>query len=147
MTPTDAALSDALATPLIDHHCHGVSPKALDFTSFQALFSESYRPPPKGTTEFQKPLGLAIRRFCASLLDLEPSCPAETYVERRLALGAEEVNKRFLRGEIARRVSLKFAPDIRFRIDESFDEAERIDRLLRAPQVRRDLDDDSGGHE
>lgn len=82
--------------PLIDHHCHGVSPAELDFAGFQALFSESYRPPPAGTTEFQKPLGLAIRRFCAPLLDLEPSCPAETYVERRQALGAAEVNKRML---------------------------------------------------
>ncbi|MEA2782476.1 MAG: uncharacterized protein QOK29_4020 [Rhodospirillaceae bacterium] len=82
--------------PLIDHHCHGVSPAELDFAGFQALFSESYRPPPAGTTEFQKPLGLAIRRFCAPLLDLEPSCPAETYVGRRQALGAAEVNKRML---------------------------------------------------
>ena len=86
-----------LALPMIDHHCHGVSPAELDFAAFQALFSESYRPAPAGTTEFQKPLGLAIRRWCAPVLDLEPSCPAETYVERRLALGAAEVNKRFLR--------------------------------------------------
>jgi predicted TIM-barrel fold metal-dependent hydrolase len=97
MTHTDA-LAGAIATPLIDHHCHGVSPADLDFTRFQALFSESYRPPAPGTTEFQKPLGLAIRRFCAPVLDLEPSCPAEAYVERRQALGAAEVNKRFLRG-------------------------------------------------
>jgi predicted TIM-barrel fold metal-dependent hydrolase len=97
MTSIDAALTGSLETPLIDHHCHGVSPSALDFAGFQALFSESYRPPPPGTTEFQKPLGLAIRRFCAPLLDLEPSCTAEAYVERRLALGTDEVNKRFLR--------------------------------------------------
>jgi ribosome-binding factor A len=50
-------------------------------------------------------------------------------------------NKRFLRGEIARRVNLKFAPDIRFRIDERFDEAERIEKLLRTPRVQRDLDE------
>jgi ribosome-binding factor A len=54
-------------------------------------------------------------------------------------LAALERNKRYLRGEIARRVNLKFAPDIRFRIDEGFDEAERIERLLRSPQVKRDL--------
>ncbi len=83
--------------PLIDHHCHGVSPADLDFAGFQALFSESYRPPPEGTTEFQKPLGLAIRRFCAPLLDLEPSISGEAYVERRRVLGAAEVNRRFLR--------------------------------------------------
>ena len=55
-------------------------------------------------------------------------------------LAALERNKRFLRGEIARRVNLKFAPDIRFRIDERFDEAERIEKLLRTPAVQRDLD-------
>jgi ribosome-binding factor A len=54
-------------------------------------------------------------------------------------LAALERNK-FLRGEIAHRVNLKFAPEIRFRIDERFDEAERIEKLLRTPAVRRDLD-------
>ena len=49
-------------------------------------------------------------------------------------------NKRYVRGEIARRVNLKFAPEIRFRVDERFDEAERIEKLLRTPQVQRDLD-------
>ncbi len=82
--------------PLIDHHCHGVSPAELDWKGFQAMFSESYLPPPPGTTEFQKPLGLMIRRFCAPLLDLEPLASGETYVERRLQLGAAEVNRRLL---------------------------------------------------
>lgn len=47
---------------------------------------------------------------------------------------------RFLRGELARRVDLKYMPDLTFRLDESFDEAERIDALLRSPTVSRDLD-------
>jgi ribosome-binding factor A len=51
-------------------------------------------------------------------------------------------NKRFVRGEIGRRVNLKFAPEIRFRVDERFDEAERIEKLLRTPAVQRDLDGD-----
>jgi ribosome-binding factor A len=54
-------------------------------------------------------------------------------------VAALERNKKFLRGETARRVNLKFAPDIRFRIDERFDEAERIEKLLRTPAVQRDL--------
>ncbi len=54
-------------------------------------------------------------------------------------LAALEKHRRFLRGEIARRVNLKYAPDIRFRRDETFDEAERIDRLLHSPEVARDL--------
>ena len=49
-------------------------------------------------------------------------------------------NKKFLRSEIAQRVNLKFAPDVRFRADERFDEAERIEKLLRTPAVQRDLD-------
>jgi ribosome-binding factor A len=52
---------------------------------------------------------------------------------------ALERNKRYVRGEIARRVNLKFAPEIRFRLDERFDEAERIEKLLRTPVVQRDL--------
>ena len=90
-------IESALTLPLIDHHCHGVSPAELDWRQFQALFSESYRPPPPGTNEFQKPLGLAIRAFCAPLLDLEPHALGEAYVERRLALGAAEVNRRLMR--------------------------------------------------
>jgi ribosome-binding factor A len=54
-------------------------------------------------------------------------------------VAALERNKRYLRGEIGRRVNLKFAPDIRFRADERFDEAERIEKLLRTPEVQRDL--------
>src|ERR1700750_2443208 len=49
-------------------------------------------------------------------------------------------NKKFLRGEIAHRVNLKFAPEIRFRADDRFDEAERIEKILRTPEVRRDLE-------
>lgn len=56
-------------------------------------------------------------------------------------LAALERNKRFLRGEVARGVNLKFAPEIQFRADERFDEAERIEKLLRTPRVRRDLED------
>ena len=59
-------------------------------------------------------------------------------------LEALERNKRFLRGEIARHVNLKFAPDIRFRVDERFAEAERIEKLLRTPAVQRDLKRDEG---
>jgi ribosome-binding factor A len=55
-------------------------------------------------------------------------------------MAALERNKRYLRREIARHVNLKFAPDIRFRIDERFEEAERIEKLLRTPAVQRDLD-------
>jgi len=59
-------------------------------------------------------------------------------------LAAFERHKKFLRAEIAHRINLKFAPDIRFRVDERFAEAERIDKLLRSPAVKRDLDGEGG---
>src|SRR5947209_15591060 len=57
-------------------------------------------------------------------------------------IAALEHNKKFLRGEVARRVNLKFAPELRFRVDEQFDEAERIEKLLRTPAVQKDLEQD-----
>ena len=62
--------------------------------------------------------------------------------DEQAVIEALDRNKRYVRGEIARRVNLKFAPDIRFRIDERFDEAERITKLLQTPKVQRDLKDD-----
>jgi len=53
-------------------------------------------------------------------------------------LAALDRHKKVLRQEVARRVNLKFAPELRFRRDESFDEAARIDALLRSEKVRRD---------
>ncbi len=55
-------------------------------------------------------------------------------------LQALERNKKHLRQEVAQRVNLKFAPDLRFRRDETFDEAQRIDALLRSERVRRDVE-------
>ncbi|MGI9421906.1 MAG: 30S ribosome-binding factor RbfA [Hyphomicrobiaceae bacterium] len=51
-------------------------------------------------------------------------------------------NKKFIRSEIARAVALKYAPDVRFRPDESFDEALRIEALLNSPKVRQDIERD-----
>lgn len=53
-----------------------------------------------------------------------------------------EKHKRFLRGEVAKRVSLKFMPELRFKQDTSFATSARIDELLASPAVARDLDDD-----
>jgi ribosome-binding factor A len=54
-------------------------------------------------------------------------------------LEALERNRKLLRAEVARRVNLRFAPDLRFRRDATFDEAQRIDALLRSDKVRRDV--------
>ena len=54
-------------------------------------------------------------------------------------IAALERNKRYIRGEIAHAVNLKFAPDLRFRFDDTFDESARIDALLDSPKVKQDI--------
>jgi ribosome-binding factor A len=62
-------------------------------------------------------------------------------------VAALEHNKKYIRGEVAHAINLKFAPDLRFRVDDRFAEAERIDKLLRSPEVKRDLIKDESGDE
>lgn len=54
-------------------------------------------------------------------------------------LEALDRHKRYIRGEVAHALNLKFAPELRFRFDETFDEGARIDALLDSPVVRRDI--------
>jgi ribosome-binding factor A len=54
-------------------------------------------------------------------------------------IGALDRNKKALRALIAHRVNLKYAPDVRFVVDESFAAQSRIDALLKSPEVARDL--------
>lgn len=56
-------------------------------------------------------------------------------------LKALRTNTAFFQKEVAQRLGLKFAPRLNFQPDESFDEAERIERLLGDPKVARDLGD------
>lgn len=82
--------------PLIDHHCHGLVPSNLSRGAFEKLISESFVPAPNGTSHFDAPVGLVIRAKCAALLDLDPFPDPNTYLARRAALGAAEVNRRFV---------------------------------------------------
>jgi ribosome-binding factor A len=56
-------------------------------------------------------------------------------------LAALKRNAKYLRGEVARSMSTKYTPELKFRLDESYEEASRIDALLRDPKVARDLKD------
>ena len=71
---------------------------------------------------------------------------ATVFVKPLLGADEEDVLKalrkhvRYLRGEVSKRVNTKYAADLKFLADESFDEGSHIDSLLRSPAVRRDLD-------
>jgi ribosome-binding factor A len=70
-------------------------------------------------------------------------------VDEAPVIAALDRHRKVLRQEVARRVNLKFAPELRFLRDETFDEAARIDKLLRDERVKRDLvpERDGDGHE
>ncbi len=82
---------------LADHHVHPALASELDAAEFEELITESDRPVPAGLTQFDSQLGMAIRRWCAPVLDLEPMAPAAAYLAQRAALGGAEVTRRLLR--------------------------------------------------
>jgi uncharacterized protein len=97
---------------LVDHHCHGVSTADLDDDGVEALLGEG-GPPPAGRTNFDSPVGLAIRRHCAPVLGLDPHASRRDYLDRRRELGAAELARRFL----APTGTSRFCVDTGFRPD------------------------------
>jgi predicted TIM-barrel fold metal-dependent hydrolase len=83
-------------TGLVDHHCHSVTSAELDRAAFERYLSEA-RDTATGTSHFDSSLGFGVRRWCGPVLDLAPHVDADLYVARRRELGADEVNRRFLR--------------------------------------------------
>ena len=90
---------------------------------------------------------LSARSVSVTEVRMTPDLRQATVYVKPL-LGAEEdavvtalrQNTAYLQREVAKRLALKFAPKLQFRGDETFDEAERIERLLNDPKVARDLD-------
>ena len=48
----------------------------------------------------------------------------------------------WFRARVGEKAQLRYAPEIRFEVDRTFDEADRIGQLLRRPDVARDIKDD-----
>jgi ribosome-binding factor A len=75
---------------------------------------------------------------------------ANAYIMPLGGLHAEEIvaalnrHRKFVRGRVAPQINMKFAPEIRFFVDDTFEEASRIDSLLRSEKVQRDLGDEDG---
>lgn len=92
-----AGLAEHLdALGLVDHHVHGALRGDLDRAAFEQAITESDRAPRPGSSSFDTQLGVALLRWCPPLLGLEPHCEPAAYLERRAALGAQEVNRRLL---------------------------------------------------
>jgi uncharacterized protein len=78
---------------LVDQHCHGILARDLTAAEFAAHLTEG----PAGRRDpWHSMLGLAVRRWCAPVLGLEPLATAEAYLERRRELGWRDVATRLL---------------------------------------------------
>ena len=99
MTPTsvDASLPYVESLRLVDHHCHGVLRRPVDRTGFEEMLTEAHSTGGLGGSLFDSQIGLAVRRWCAPVLDLTASTDPDTYLARRAELGPDEVTNRFLR--------------------------------------------------
>ncbi len=82
---------------LVDHHVHPALVAETGTAEFGQLITESDRPLPAGLTQFDSQVGVAIRRWCAPVLDLAPFAAPAEYLARRSALGPAEVTRRLLR--------------------------------------------------
>ena len=73
---------------------------------------------------------------------------ANAYIMPLGGEGADEIvaalnrHHKFIRGRVAPELNLKFAPDLKFFVDSTFDEYGKIDALLRSDRVQRDLKDE-----
>ncbi|MET7329556.1 amidohydrolase family protein [Nonomuraea sp. NPDC005650] len=153
MLPVDlpGTVRDALLAPLVDHHCHGVRRDDLSRAAFELLINEGGCPAPPGTTHFDTPLGAAVRRWCAPLLDLEPHAPPAVYVSRREELGAAEVNRRLLAGAGVVAFLVDTAPaeigpgdiDLLTATEMGRHGGAAADELVRIEQVERDVAEDA----
>lgn len=88
----DALAEHLRAIELIDHHVHGNFNQPVDRGTFEAAINEgSTDPVPDFMSQFDSPLGLSIRRWCAPLLGLDALAPADDYWARRSELAPDEL--------------------------------------------------------
>jgi len=101
LTTTDSAKGKRMSVTadiaLIDHHCHGLLPETPSNDDFRLLATEADFLSDPGLETLYSPFGLAIRKICAPVLDLERHTSIDAYLDRRRELGANEVNTRMMK--------------------------------------------------
>ena len=113
----------ALVDVLREEEIHDPAMEGVSVTVTEVRMS----PDLKHATCFVEPLGAGVE-----------SAPTAGHVDE--ILKALNAHAKFLRGLLGRRIDMKFTPDLKFRHDESFDAAGRMDRLFNDPRVRADLE-------
>ena len=113
----------ALVEVLREEEIHDPALKDVSVTVTEVRLS----PDLKHATCFVEPLGAGV--------DTADTAGLESEIIKAL-----NTHSKFLRGQLGRHIDMKFTPDLRFRHDESFDAASRIDALFDDPRVRADLE-------
>jgi len=112
----------ALVEVLREEEIHDPALKDVSVTVTEVRLS----PDLKHATCFVEPLGAGV-----------DSAPVAGHVDE--IVKALNTHARFLRGALGRHIDMRFTPDLRFRHDESFAAAERLNRLLDDPRVQADV--------
>lgn len=112
----------ALVEVLREEEIHDPALKDVSVTVTEVRLS----PDLKHATCFVEPLGAGVE-----------SAPVAGHVDE--IVKALNTHSRFLRGALGRHIDMRFTPDLRFRHDESFAAAERLNRLLDDPRVQADI--------
>ena len=113
----------ALVEVLREEEIHDEALQGVSVTVTEVRMS----PDLKHATSFVEPLGAGVSE-----------APSAGHTDE--IIKALNSHAKFLRGVLGRHIDMKFTPDLRFRHDESFDAASRMDRLFDDPRVRRDLE-------
>ncbi len=112
----------ALVEVLREEEIHDPAMEGVSVTVTEVRLS----PDLKHATCFVEPLGAGVE-----------SAPTAGHVDE--IVKALNAHAKFLRGVLGRHIDMKFTPDLKFRHDESFDAAGRMDRLFSDPRVQADL--------
>ncbi len=120
----------ALVEVLREEEIHDPAMEGVSVTVTEVRMS----PDLKHATCFVEPLGAGVE-----------TAPTAGHVEE--IVKALNAHARFLRGVLGRHIDMKFTPDLKFRHDESFDAAGRMDRLFSDPRVRADIERSGEGDE
>lgn len=120
----------ALVDVLREEEIHDPAMEGVSVTVTEVRMS----PDLKHATCFVEPLGAGVE-----------AAPTAGHVDE--IIKALNAHAKFLRGVLGRRIDMKFTPDLKFRHDDSFDAAGRMDRLFNDPRVRADLERADDGDE
>jgi ribosome-binding factor A len=112
----------ALVEVLREEEIHDPALKDVSITVTEVRLS----PDLKHATCFVEPLGAGVE-----------TAPTAGHVGE--IVKALNAHAKFLRGVLGRHIDMRFTPDLRFRHDQSFEAAERLNRLLDDPRVQADI--------